>query len=408
MSSLKILNDPIYGFITLPGDVVFKLIQHPHFQRLRRIRQLGMTHLVYPGAHHTRFHHALGAMHLMQQALDVLISKGHAITDVEKEGALIAILLHDIGHGPFSHALEDSIVNQIRHEEMSWLFMDRLNRHFGGRLDLAIRIFRDEYPKKYLHQLVSSQLDVDRLDYLSRDSFFAGVSEGVISQERIIKMMDVHDGNLAVEAKGIYSVEKFLVARRLMYWQVYLHKTVVSAECMLINILRRARELSRNGGDLFSTPAFRVFLTGHYSKEDFLEDETLLDTFSRLDDSDITSSIKVWTDHPDPILSNLCQRAMNRDLFKIKIQNFDFPDSEADAIREKVRTAMNVSDADLHYLFIKDKLVNQAYLSEADRIRILYKDGTVKDIAEAADTINLQALSGQVEKYYMCFPKEIV
>ena len=407
MSSLKILNDPIYGFITLPGDVVFSLIQHPYFQRLRRIRQLGMTHLVYPGAHHTRFHHALGAMHLMQQALDVLVSKGHTITGEEKEGALIAILLHDIGHGPFSHALEDSIVNRIRHEEMSWLFMDRLNRHFDGRLDLAIRIFRDEYPKKFLHQLVSSQLDVDRLDYLSRDSFFAGVSEGIISQDRIIKMMDVHEGNLAVEAKGIYSVEKFLVARRLMYWQVYLHKTVVSAECMLINILRRARELSGKGGELFSTPAFRIFLTGHYSREDFLADESLLDTFSLLDDSDITASIKVWTGHSDPILGNLCQRAMNRDLFKIKIQNRDFPDAEANAIREKVMAAMNISESDLHYYFIRDKLVNQAYLSEADRIRILFKDGTVKDIAEAADTINLKALSGPVEKFYMCFPKEI-
>jgi len=405
MSSQRILNDPIYGIITMPNDKVMELIQHPYFQRLRRIRQLGMTHLVYPGANHTRFHHALGAMHLMRLAMEVLKSKGHEISADEEEAAIIAILLHDIGHGPFSHALEDSIANGIRHEELSLLMMDKLNRDFNGMLTLAIKIFKDEYPKKFLHQLVSSQLDMDRLDYLSRDSFFTGVSEGVISQDRIIKMLEVHNDQLAIEAKGIYSIEKFLVARRLMYWQVYLHKTVVSAECLLINILKRARKLAMEGKDLFSTPAFKIFLTNNFSKKDFLADESLLDTFAFLDDSDITASIKVWCSHPDKVLSELCKLLVNRNLFKIIIQENPFTDQEVNDKREEVKRKKNIGDEACDYFVIRDRLVNNAYNAKSDKINILYKDGTVKDIAEAADTLNIREMSAPVEKYFLCFPK---
>jgi len=405
MSSLRILNDPIYGIITMPNDKVMELIQHPYFQRLRRIRQLGMTHLVYPGANHTRFHHALGAMHLMRLAMEVLKSKGHAISAEEEEAAIIAILLHDIGHGPFSHALEDSIASGIRHEELSMLMMDKLNKDFNGLLTLALKIFRDDYPKRFLHQLVSSQLDMDRLDYLCRDSFFTGVSEGVISQDRIIKMLEVHNDQLAIEAKGIYSIEKFLVARRLMYWQVYLHKTVVSAECLLINILKRARKLSMEGKDLFSTPAFKIFLSHNFSKKDFLADESLLDTFAFLDDSDITASIKVWCSHPDKVLSELCKLLVNRNLFKIIIQEKPFTDQEVKEIREEVKQKKNIDDDACDYFVIRDKLVNNAYNKRSDKINILFKDGTVKDISDAADTLNISAISEPVEKFFICYPK---
>jgi HD superfamily phosphohydrolase len=405
MSSLRILNDPIYGIITMPNDKVMELIQHPYFQRLRRIRQLGMTHLVYPGANHTRFHHALGAMHLMRLAIEVLKSKGHTITAEEEEAAIIAILLHDIGHGPFSHALEDSIASGIRHEELSIMMMDKLNRDFNGLLALALKIFRNDYPKKFLHQLVSSQLDMDRLDYLSRDSFFTGVSEGVISQDRIIKMLEVHNDELAIEAKGIYSIEKFLVARRLMYWQVYLHKTVVSAECLLINILKRARKIAMEGKELFSTPAFKIFLTNNFSKKDFLADESLLDTFAFLDDSDITSSVKVWCSHADLVLSELCKLLVNRHLFKIIIQERPFTDAEVTEIREEVKRNKNLSDDECDYFVIRDRLINNAYNTTSEKINILYKDGTVKDITKAADTLNIDAMSAQVEKYFLCYPK---
>jgi HD superfamily phosphohydrolase len=405
MSSLKILNDPIYGIITMPNERVMDLIRHPYFQRLRRIRQLGMTHLVYPGANHTRFHHALGAMHLMKLAVEVLKSKGHGISEEEEEAVLIAILMHDIGHGPFSHALEDTIANGIRHEELSILIMERLNMQFEGRLTLALKIFQNEYHKKFLHQLVSSQLDMDRLDYLCRDSFFTGVSEGVISQERIIKMLDVHQDQLAIEAKGIYSIEKFLVARRLMYWQVYLHKTVVSAEGLLINILKRARELTGHGADLFGTPAFKLFLANNFTKEDFIRDETLLDKFTKLDDSDVTASVKVWCDNDDKVLGELCRAIVNRNLFKIKIQEKPFTKNEIDQIREEVKRKKKLTDEECSYFVINDKLVNKAYSSRSDKINILYKDGSVKDIAEAADTLNISAMSEPVEKYYVCFPK---
>lgn len=403
--NLKIVNDPIYGFIKFPYESVFQLIEHPYFQRLRRIRQLGMTHLVYPGAHHTRFHHALGSMYLMTEAIEVLRNKGHYISDEEAEAVTIAILLHDIGHGPFSHALEDSIVRSVHHEEISALLMDQLNKVFKGRLELAIQIFRNQYSKKFLHQLVSSQLDMDRLDYLNRDSFFTGVSEGVISSERIIKMLEIHNDELVIEAKGIYSIEKFIVARRLMYWQVYLHKTVVSAETMLINILKRAKELVHSGKQLFATPALTYFLSNEVTKADFEKDTKILDLFTQLDDSDIGVSIKVWSQNEDKILSELCKRIINRKLFKIVLQKDSFSPEIIHQTKERIKAKYNLTDGELIYFFLEGKLVNNAYQSQFDKINILYKDGTIRDITEAADTLNIKVLSEPVEKHYLCFPK---
>lgn len=403
-TNFKIVNDPIYGFIQIPYESVFQLIEHPFFQRLRRIRQLGMTHLVYPGAHHTRFHHAIGAMHLMGEALEVLRSKGHEITREEAEGATIAILLHDIGHGPFSHALEDSIVRGIHHEELSALFMDRLNQEFGGRLDTALAIFRNNYPKKFLHQLVSSQLDMDRLDYLNRDSFFTGVSEGVISFDRILKMLQVVDDQLAIEEKGIYSIEKFILARRLMYWQVYLHKTVVSAECLLTGILRRAREISRNDADFFATPALRHFLLRDYSRPDFSNDQALLDLFAELDDSDITTSIKIWRHSKDKVLADLCSRMLNRRLFKIRLSKEPFPEEKVRMLEQAIREEFGIPPADLSYYLVRGKIVNNAYSTKSDKINILLKNGDIQDITDAADTLNIKVLSEPVEKYYLSFP----
>jgi HD superfamily phosphohydrolase len=403
---LKIINDPIYGFIQVPYESVFLLIEHPYFQRLRRIRQLGLTHLVYPGAHHTRFHHALGAMHLMSEALEVLKKKGHIILEEEAEAAIIAILLHDIGHGPYSHALEDSLFSSITHEEISGMFMEKLNNDLSGRLTTAISIFRNQYPKKFLHQLVSGQLDMDRLDYLNRDSFFTGVSEGVISSDRIIKMLEIHHDQLAIEAKGIYSIEKFIIARRLMYWQVYLHKTVVSAEMLLINILRRAKELVRSGHSLFSTPALNKFLQRSYLIEDLKNDSQLLNDFAALDDSDISASVKVWSYDTDKILSNLCSRIINRKLFKIIVQNKQFDAAFIDEKKKSIAKANNLSESEADYFFYHGSLTNNAYNSESDKINILFKDGTVCDIADAADTLNIKSLSKPVEKFFVCFPSK--
>jgi HD superfamily phosphohydrolase len=402
---IKIINDPLYGFITIPYDLVFSLIEHPYFQRLRRIRQLGMTHLVYPGAHHTRFHHALGAMHLMGQAIEVLRSKGHDISREEAEAVTVAILLHDIGHGPFSHALEDSIVHGARHEELSKLFMERLNSEMDGKLSMAISIFNNAYPKKFLHQLVSSQLDMDRLDYLGRDSFFTGVSEGVISHERIIKMLEVYNDKLAIEEKGIYSIEKFIVARRLMYWQVYLHKTVVSAECMLINILRRAREISAKDRTMFASPALRIFLEKDHTLDDFRKDKQVLNDFAGLDDSDITLSVKVWSKSSDPVLSYLSSCMMNRTLFRILLSREPVPREEVKTIRNGLRSRFNVSESDLDYFLIEGSIVNNAYNTETDSINIIRRDDSLMDISEAADTLNIRELSAPVHKYFVCYPK---
>jgi HD superfamily phosphohydrolase len=401
---LKIINDPIYGFIQIPFESVFKLIEHPYFQRLRRIRQLGLTHLVYPGAHHTRFHHALGAMHLMTDAVEVLRSKGHIIQDREAEAVTIAILLHDIGHGPYSHSLENSLVRSTPHETLSELFMDRLNEDLEGSLDLSIKIFRNTYHKKFLHQLVSGQLDMDRLDYLNRDSFYTGVSEGVVSSDRIIKMLEVYNDELVIEAKGIYSIEKFIIARRLMYWQVYLHKTVVSAENLLINILRRAKELFQTGHELFSTPALKKFLSNEYFIEDFKQDKNLLNDFAALDDSDVSASVKVWGSHSDKILSELCRRLFNRRLYKIIIQKEKFSNEFVTDLKQKIIEQNGIEESEIDYYLLKGTLVNNAYNSENDKINILFKDGKICDITEAADTLNIKTLSHPVEKHYLCFP----
>lgn len=404
-NKLKIVNDPIYGFVSLPFEIIFDLIEHPYFQRLRRIKQLGLTNLVYPGALHTRFHHAIGAMHLMDEAIEVLRSKGHEITEEEAQGATIAILLHDIGHGPYSHALEHSIVNNISHEEISLLFMQRLNKIFSGKLDIAIAIFQNKYKKKFLHQLVSSQLDVDRLDYLKRDSFFTGVSEGVISSERIIKMLNVVNDQLAIEAKGIYSIEKFIIARRLMYWQVYLHKAVLSGENLLVNILKRAKELAEKNTVLFCTPAFKKFLYNNYEQADFIKSPALLETFALLDDYDIMTSIKVWMDHKDPVLSMLCKQLVNRRLSHVEMQKNPFKESQIQEIRDKFKKSLHLSDKEVEYFVFTGNVTNEAYRADKIRINILFKDGSVVDIAEASDQLSIDVLARTVKKYYLCYPK---
>lgn len=401
----KIFNDPIYGFITIPYDIIFDLIEHPYFQRLRRIKQLGLTHLVYPGALHTRFHHAMGTMYLMTKAVEVIRSKGIEITEEEAKGVCIAILLHDIGHGPFSHALEHSIVSGVSHEEISTLFMDELNKEFKGKLDLALQIFRNEYQKKFLHQLVSSQLDMDRLDYLRRDSFFTGVSEGVISTDRIIKMLTVKNDELAIEEKGIYSIEKFIIARRLMYWQVYLHKTVLSAENLLVNILKRAKELAAKQTELFCTPAFHTFLYNNFTLADFQKDTKLLKTFAALDDYDIMTSVKVWQTHEDKVLSMLCQMMVNRKLYRIALQSKRFEKSELEELSNKVVEKLKLTKQEAGYFVFQDSIVNNAYNSKMDKINILLKNNTVLDITDAADTLSITEISKPVKKWFLCSPK---
>lgn len=401
----KIINDPIYGFVSIPNDLVYDLINHPSFQRLRRIKQLGLTNLVYPGALHTRFHHAIGAMHLMTEALQVLKSKGIKITDEESQAAIIAILLHDIGHGPFSHALEHTIVKGVHHEDISAMLMDELNKTFKGKLTLAIKIFKDQYSKKFLHQLVSSQLDMDRLDYLKRDSFFTGVSEGVISSDRIIKMLHVVNGELVIEAKGIYSVEKFLIARRLMYWQVYLHKTVLSAENLLVNILKRAKELALHGEDLFATPALSLFLKHNFSKKDFNSNPELLKQFVLLDDYDIMASIKVWINHSDKTLALLCKNMIERNLYKIELGNKKFTSAYKNQLLEKVMKKYKLNKKEAEYLVFTDSVNNSAYNSSHFKINILHNNNKLEDVAKASDQLNIKMLSKKVTKHFICYPK---
>lgn len=404
----KIINDPVYGFITIPSDLVFDLIEHPYFQRLRYIKQLGMTHLVYPGALHTRFHHALGAMHLMGLTIETLCSKGHDITPQEEEAVIIAILLHDIGHGPFSHALEQTIVEGISHEDISSVLMDRLNEQFGGRLTMAIDVFNGTYHKKFLHQLVSSQLDMDRMDYLTRDSFFTGVSEGVISFDRIIKMLNVKDDHVVVEEKGIYSIEKFLVARRLMYWQVYLHKTVIAGELMLGKILERSRELALEGEDLFATPALKYFLTNNITINAFVNSNNDLDTFASLDDTDIMSAVKVWATHDDLILSMLCKNLITRNLYHVEISN---EPPGVDVINKMVDKAIDlygITEDEASYFVFTDSITNKAYKVGDGSIRILMKNGDVQDITKASDNSNLEALAKTVKKYVLCCIKGVL
>lgn len=403
----KIFNDPIYGFIGIPSRLCFEIIEHPYFQRLRRIKQLGATHLVYPGALHTRFHHALGAMHLMYQAIQVLRLKGQEISDSELESACAAILLHDIGHGPYSHSLEYVLAQGMNHEKLSALFMNELNHYFDGRLGEAISIFEGSHKRKFLHQLVSSQLDVDRLDYLKRDSFYTGVSEGVISTDRIISMLDVVNGELVVEVKGIYSIEKFLIARRLMYWQVYLHKTVISSEKLLINILKRAGYLAHKGVDLFASPALKYFLyTPIFEKEVELNSEALKQ-FAKLDDSDVFLSIKIWMDHEDRVLSILSSNFVNRNLYKIILQNSDFEQNEISDLKAKIKGELNLEDNEIDYFVFSGVIANNAYNPRYERINILMRDGTVKDVAEAADQLNVSALSDPVEKHFLCYTRSI-
>lgn len=407
LNKKKIINDPVYGFITIPTDLVYDLIEHPYFQRLRYIKQLGMTHLVYPGALHTRFHHALGAMHLMKLAIDTLKSKGNEITAEEEEAVAIAILLHDIGHGPFSHALEHTIVEGISHEDISMLLMDRLNKQFNGKLDMAISIFNGTYTKGFLHEMVSSQLDMDRLDYLNRDSFFTGVSEGVISSERILKMLNVKDGHIVVEEKGIYSIEKFLVARRLMYWQVYFHKTVIAAEQLLVKILTRSRQLALNGHDLFATPALNHFLKKTISRDVFINEDHHIETFTALDDTDIISAVKVWALNDDFVLSKLCKDFISRKLYHVDITNELPDDMILSHLSEKAIKKYGIQENDAKYFVFKDIILNNAYTAGDGFIRILMKNGTIKDITAASDNSNLEALAKTVKKYILCYSKDL-
>lgn len=402
----KILNDPIYGFTSIPNELIFDILEHPYYQRLRRITQLGLTYLVYPGAYHTRFHHALGAMHLMQKAVKTLQSKGHEITPAEETAVLAAILLHDIGHGPFSHALEHSIVNGVNHEDISLMIMDRLNEQFDGKLSLAIQIFKNQHPKLFLHQLISSQLDVDRLDYLKRDSFYTGVSEGVINSDRLISMFNVRNGELVIDAKAIYSVEKFIIARRLMYWQVYLHKAVLSAEFTLVEILKRAKYLVQNGTELFSTLALNEFLKKNHSLEDFNTNSGLLDTFCLLDDFDIMTSVKEWVHHKDKVLSLLCTKIIERKLLKIELQDQPFELEYILEIQKKTEAKFNINPNESQHLVFTDKINNKAYNPKKDKINLLYKNETIVDIADAADQLNISVLAKTVTKYFLCYPKE--
>lgn len=402
-NKLKIFNDPIYGFITIPNSLIYDLIQHSYFQRLRRISQMGMSYLVYPGAHHTRFHHALGCMHIMQKAVQTLQFKGVSISEEEENALYIAILLHDIGHGPYSHAMEHSIVEEVHHEELSLLFMEQLDKEFNGKLALAIQVFKGEYHRKFMLQLISSQLDMDRMDYLKRDSFYSGVAEGNINSERLIQMMNVQDDVLVIEEKGIYSVEKFLVARRLMYWQAYLHKTSVVAELILTKILKRAKELTQKGITLPCSEPLQFFLQNKISLENF--DKNVLDKFSYLDDYDIMGAIKAWQFHDDFVLQSLCRMILNRDLLKIQMSD-DKPNKEnLLAIKNKFMTYAKISDKEADYFVFKGKLKNQAYSKSSEPIRILKKDKTVEDVVEASDQLHLKALSKPVTKYFICFPK---
>ena len=403
-NKLKILNDPIYGFITIPNSLIFDIIEHPYFQRLRRVTQMGFSNLVYPGANHTRFHHALGCMYLMQKAVRVLRFKGIAISEDEANALCIAILLHDIGHGAFSHALEHSIVNGISHEEISLKFMKKLNEEFNGQLNLAIEIFEGKHKRKFFYQLISSQLDIDRLDYLKRDSFYTGVTEGNISSDRLIAMMNVANDELVIEKKGIYSVEKFIIARRLMYWQVYLHKTGLVAENMLVKVLQRAKELALQKVELPATKTMQYFLYNQITEENFT-DETL-EVFSKLDDYDVLSAIKEWTSHEDIILSELSKMIINRNLLKIQLQDQPISTEDVKEQEEKLIKKLDIETNQVSYFVFEGTVRNQAYNTK-NPIKILLGENEMIDIASASDQLNLQALTKPVEKYYLCYPKKM-
>lgn len=406
INKLKIFNDPIYGFITIPNPLIYDLVQHPYFQRLRRISQMGLSYLVYPGANHTRFHHALGCMHLMQKAVDVLRFKEIEISYEEENALYIAILLHDIGHGPFSHAMESSIVEDVHHEEISLLLMNQLNIEFKGKLNLAIQVFKGEYHRKFMLQLISSQLDMDRMDYLKRDSFYSGVSEGNVNSERLIQMMNVVEDVLVIEEKGIYSVEKFLMSRRLMYWQVYLHKTSLVAELILTKALKRAKELTEQGIVLTCSEPLLFFMQNKVTLETF--DQKKVALFTKLDDFDIISALKSWESHDDFILSSLSKMIINRDLLKIKLTNDKVHLEELQAQKERFSIQNKISLAETSFFIFKGKIKSQAYSKIAEPIRILNKDNTIEDVVMASDQLNLKSLSKLVTKYYICFPKQLL
>ena len=402
----KIINDPVFGFLSIPNELIYDVLQHPYVQRLSRIRQLGLSYLVYPGAMHSRFGHSLGAMHLMHEAIVSLRMKGVEITDEEATSAMIAILLHDIGHGPFSHVLEHTIVHGVTHEDISLLMMERINLDLHGQLDMAIAIFKNEYQKHFLHQLISSQLDVDRMDYLCRDSFFTGVQEGRVASERLLKMLDVRNDKLVVQVKGIYSVEKFLVARRLMYWQVYLHKTSVAGEQHLIKILSRAKEIARNGQkplsqELFCSPALRYFLYQDVTFDMFSPTSEALEQYALLDDNDVLCAIKAWISSSDKVLSALSKAFINRQLFRGELIDHPLTDEQKKALNEEFAAALGVSEADAEYMWSEHVSTSNTYSEKADTIDILYNDGTVRDISEASEILDLAALTRKPTKRYL-------
>lgn len=405
MNDSKIINDPIFGFIKIPHGLLLNIVEHPLMQRLTRIKQLGLTSMVYPSAQHTRFQHSIGAFHLMSEAITSLTQKGIFIFDSEAEAVEAAILMHDIGHGPFSHVLEHTLINGISHEEISMLMMEQINREMKGELNLALKIFKNDYPKKFLHQLISSQLDMDRLDYLRRDSFFTGVTEGNIGSARIIKMLDVADDKLVVNSKGLYSIENYLMSRRLMYWQVYLHKTTVSSEKVLVNALLRAKQLAHEGKEIFATPCLRYFLYNDIDAEKFKDDDEARHNYSLLDDNDIWSAVKVWIGDDDKVLSLLSTDLLNRNLFKVEISNTPIDEEKVDNLRTKLSAKFGISKEDTHYLVNVDTIQKDMYDVNDDHITILFKDNTLKDISEASEVMNIALLSKKIRKYYLCYQR---
>jgi hypothetical protein len=403
MNDYKVINDPVFGFIRIPRGLLYDIVRHPLMQRLNRINQLGLASVVYPGARHTRFQHSLGAFYLMSEAILSLQQKGLFIFDSEAEAVEAAILMHDIGHGPFSHVLENTLIQGISHEDISLLMMEQINRDLGGQLNLAISIFKDEYPKRFLHQLISSQLDMDRLDYLRRDSFFTGVTEGNIGSARIIKMLNVIDDRLVVEQKGIYSLENYLTTRRLMYWQVYLHKTAVAYEKVLVNMLTRAKDLARQGKEIFASPALRFFLYNDVDAARF--DEKALLMYEELDDSDIWSAMKAWKHNDDKILSTLATDMLDRHIFKVEVHEEPVEQERIDELQEHISEKMGIAKEDAHYLMSLNTIQKDMYSVDDDSIDILYKDGTVKDISEASEILNVALLSKKIRKYYLCYQR---
>lgn len=405
MHERKIINDPVFGFINIPKGLLYDIVRHPLLQRLTRIKQVGLSSVVYPGAQHTRFQHSLGAFYLMSEAITQLKAKGQFIFDSEAEAVQAAILLHDIGHGPFSHVLEDTIVKGVSHEEISLMLMERMNKEMNGQLSLAIRIFKDEYPKKFLHQLVSGQLDMDRLDYLRRDSFYTGVTEGNIGSARIIKMLDVADDHLVIESKGIYSIENFLTARRLMYWQVYLHKTSVAYERMLISTLLRAKELAAQNVELFASPALRFFLYNNVTPAEFLNNPDCLEHFIQLDDNDIWTALKVWSNHPDKVLSTQSTGMINRNVFKVEVSSEPITEERKKELTLQISRQLSIPLSEASYFISTLSIEKNMYDPADDSIDIIYKDGTIKNIAEASDMLNISLLSKKVKKYYICYQR---